>query len=598
MKAKNQVILALAASFVLFFLTMGVTNFTAERRLRGEAYKFAGEELKYHSSVTNVLFMSAEWAINTFLAAYADMDYTPSGDGSTFIVNHFVRSGSLKNFHEPDVVSSMTSLLSYYDCLSTASLIIKPGVLPACPEGYALMLEKPGFEKCNLLEHDDVFSSELFMSSQELSAYKVGRIFEGREKEWIYAVPLLGSDSQLIGEFWASMSLEYIDHFLDQYKTGDELVIGIVDSEGTVVSLNNSKYHCESLEEALKNEFGGDWDKYWTESLRDRLKDKEASRFDSDFEGVGSRSYICPVSGTPFYFVSVKSVERILKSVHRIMAYLFSLATISVIVFAFFLIFTFRRYRKENEVIQRMEGELDIASRIQRRILPENPSPDGIRFPENLDIFGYQSCAKSVGGDLYDYLVIDDRLFFCIGDVSGNGVPAALLMSEICSLFRYMAKHITDPQEIVRALNGSAMDSSEDRMICTMFVGILDLGTGMLEYCNAAHNPPITISDGSARYIRMKANLPLFAYDDYPYKKEFLQLSKGDRLFLYTDGLTEAKDKDDNFFGTGRTLEMVGSLGGASLQNIVSEIRERISEFSGDEGQYDDVTMLVIDYKI
>ena len=186
-----------------------------------------------------------------------------------------------------------------------------------------------------------------------------------------------------------------------------------------------------------------------------------------------------------------------------------------------------------------MESELRIARNIQMSMVPSMfPDVDG------LDMYASMTPAKEVGGDLYNYLQLDDKLYFCIGDVSGKGVPASLVMAIATRGFRTLALLGNTPAEIATRLNYELTDNNEESMFATMFICRLDLKTLRLEYCNAGHNPPI-IGNAEGQYTLLDAqetNAPIGLWPDLEYVGEEMDLHSGSMMLLYTDGLNEAEN--------------------------------------------------------
>lgn len=244
---------------------------------------------------------------------------------------------------------------------------------------------------------------------------------------------------------------------------------------------------------------------------------------------------------------------------------------------------------------ERIESELRIASEIQMGMIPKIFPP----FPERKDIDLYAKLipAKEVGGDLYDFFVQDGCLYFTVGDVSGKGVPASLLMAVTRSLFRNMASHLKSPAAIVSSLNDSLAESNESGMFVTLFVGVLDLKSGMLTYCNAGHNPPVrTETDGTAGFLDMIPNLPLGVIEGFPYQEQVEPFGRGAMLFLYTDGVTEAESPDKQLFSPERLLEVLGTLAGGSPDKVIAEVLQEIHAHASGAEQNDDITMLCLRY--
>jgi len=275
-----------------------------------------------------------------------------------------------------------------------------------------------------------------------------------------------------------------------------------------------------------------------------------------------------------------------------------SLAFLALVLSGLFAVF-FAAYRSVKNIWklseeriknQHIEDELAIARKIQMSLMPSKTSS----HVNTLNISGILKPAKYVGGDLYDYYVRDNKLFFCIGDISGKGVPAAMLMSIAHSLFRTLAAHIDQPENITQSINQSISDNNPDIMFITMFIGALDLGTGVVTYCNAGHNPPILIQSGRARYMDSADNLILGVDINADYTSRTLTLAPGDTLFLYTDGLTEAENPQKELFGEQNALDVAQKVSEQSADEQISAMVAAVNQFVGNAEQSDDLTMLAI----
>ena len=241
-----------------------------------------------------------------------------------------------------------------------------------------------------------------------------------------------------------------------------------------------------------------------------------------------------------------------------------------------------------------MESELSIAREIQMAMLPKGLS----QYPErdDIDIHASLTPAKAVGGDLYDFLIRDGRLYFCIGDVSGKGVPAALVMSMISTQFRSLSSSENSPEKIVSAINTSAEGRNDSMMFATLFVGILDLSTGVLSYCNAGHNAPV-VTGKEPRFLKVDANLPVAVESGWRYKGQHHTLAPGTTLLLYTDGLSEAENRDKDQFGEQRILDTLRQTKADTAETTVNALTDAVHRFVGKAEQSDDLTMLAIRFK-
>lgn len=240
---------------------------------------------------------------------------------------------------------------------------------------------------------------------------------------------------------------------------------------------------------------------------------------------------------------------------------------------------------------ERIESELNIARAIQMAMLPKVFPP----FLDRLDmnVYGLVEPAKEIGGDLYDFYVRNDKLFFAIGDVSGKGVPAALVMAMTRSLFRSVTAHEERADHIVMLMNDAMVEQNEQNMFVTFFVGVLDLTSGKLDYCNAGHNAPIL----HRQLMKVEHNLPLGIEAGYPYRSQQIQLKYNDVLFLYTDGLTEAENKQHELYGEERMMRVLASLIDSRPRDVVERMKADAVQFVNGAQQSDDLTMLCIRYQ-
>jgi sigma-B regulation protein RsbU (phosphoserine phosphatase) len=243
-----------------------------------------------------------------------------------------------------------------------------------------------------------------------------------------------------------------------------------------------------------------------------------------------------------------------------------------------------------------IESEIQVASGIQMGMLPKKfPT-----YPDRDDVQLYASLtpAKEVGGDLFDFYFRDEKLFFCIGDVSGKGVPASLFMAVTRAVFRTVSARESMPDHIMASLNKTMVDMNETNMFVTLFIGVLDLPTGRLHYCNAGHDAPLLVGAGVGM-LPCDSNIPVGVMDSWKYTLQEAQIFTGTTIFLFTDGLTEAEDATHAQF----RMERVNDVAAHALANHQQEPRQLIGvmadavhQFVGDAEQSDDLTLMAIQY--
>lgn len=283
---------------------------------------------------------------------------------------------------------------------------------------------------------------------------------------------------------------------------------------------------------------------------------------------------------------------------------LYAGSIIATIVILFLVIFVWRRnlHMKHLQVVhgklqdaydkleattkakERIESELRIARDIQMHMLPSV-------FPRrsDVDMYAMMTPAKEVGGDLYCYSLIDDLLYFCVGDVSGKGVPAAIFMAEVTRMFRTLVDGKLMPTAIASRLNHALLEDNEQSMFVTMFIGLINLKTGHMEYCNAGHNPPLL--DGE--YMNLEANVPIGLWPDVTFEGAEVSDMHGKTLFIYTDGISEAENTHQEQFGEARLQALLRRNLGDARQTSET-IHRAVEEFVGTAETSDDLTKMCI----
>ena len=301
--------------------------------------------------------------------------------------------------------------------------------------------------------------------------------------------------------------------------------------------------------------------------------------------------------------------QQVEMSKQRLMA----TAIAMILVFTFFIIYTLHKRNSTHKLAaaheelqkaydrleetttakERIESELRIARDIQMSMVP-NVSPDR----DGLDLYATMTPAKEVGGDLYGYLLIGDDLYFCVGDVSGKGVPASLFMAQATRLFRTLAAQKMMPAEIATRMNDALTENNERGMFVTMFLGLVNLESGRLDFCNAGHNPPVIYDQVKlGSFIEMESNAPIGLWPDLEYVGESIENIKGKPLFVYTDGLNEAENPNQEHFGDERMLEFLHHAHFKNAEELVETLKAEVERFRDGADPNDDMTMLCLKVK-
>ncbi|MBQ9462900.1 MAG: SpoIIE family protein phosphatase [Bacteroidales bacterium] len=406
-----------------------------------------------------------------------------------------------------------------------------------------------------------------------------------------YSVPITDRYGKIAAVFTADISLDWLTDLVGSVKVypsafsmmfsrSGKIMVGPVDS--IVMNKSISEMSSESKDSAVLGPLSRTILAGGTGSMPIELRGKKNYVYYSPVERTGwSMSIVIPDEEI---FGNIRKLGLVVKLLQLLGIAMLILILRSVIKSQV-------EFSQLEESKEKMEHELQIARDIQMSMLPKFFPP----FPErhDLDMCADLVSAKEVGGDLYDFYIRDERLFFCIGDVSGKGVPASLVMAVTRSLFRTVSAHEKSPQRIVTAMNESMSDMNENNMFVTFFCGVLDLTTGHLRYCNAGHNGPVILTDHKD-FLPVEPNLPLGIIAGMSFKEQETDLHYDDALFLYTDGLTEAENINHELFGEERMLAALS--GRRPSQEHLSNMQNAVAGFVGDAGQSDDLTMLFIHY--
>ena len=238
-----------------------------------------------------------------------------------------------------------------------------------------------------------------------------------------------------------------------------------------------------------------------------------------------------------------------------------------------------------------LNRELQIASNIQMAMVPHV-------FPsrEDVDVYAMMAPAREVGGDLYDFFIQDEKLYFCIGDVSGKGIPASLMMSVARAMFRILAKQGLSPAEIARQINDLASEDNEQMMFVTMFMASLDLQSGVLNYCNCGHNAPVLMPGRGKKphFLDCKPNMAIGIMGGFAFEGQTVANFRGKSLFVYTDGLNEAENAEHEQFGEDRMLFLLAEENFTNAQTTIETMHQAVTAHVNGAAQSDDLTMLCI----
>lgn len=408
-----------------------------------------------------------------------------------------------------------------------------------------------------------------------------------------YAMPLTDETGKTVAAFGLDLSTKGIVDTLNTKHNYPSTFFLLLTEDGKLISQPDSSHTERSDVDAV------------VRMINDSTSERESSitghskivTFYDKEKGKGY-AYYAFMRGRPHWQVVMvcydKEVYSKLYAMRRNML-LLMLGAFTLLGFILFRVYKYLKRLQESKLSrQRTENQLSIAKKIQSEMLPSQ----GINRPD-LEVDGKQITALEVGGDLFDYFIRDEKLYFCIGDVSGKGIPASLVMAVVHSMFRSLSMHESNPVHIMQGINETACEGNKTNMFVTMFIGVLDLPTGRLRYCNAGHDAPLLIG-GEVEPLPVDSNLPVGLFNDIKYTQQQCHLQDGNTLFLYTDGLTEANNASRQLYGMQRVLDTAQAirrrkeiLPGQFMESML----ESVAVFAQGAQQSDDLTMLVVHYR-
>ena len=406
-----------------------------------------------------------------------------------------------------------------------------------------------------------------------------------------FSMPVKDNNGEVAAILTADISLEWLTGLMGNIKVYPNAFSTVVSRSGQImVCPNESLVMNKSVDQfAAESDDSG-----VLKSINEAMLSGQEGEMAIHYHGERFRVYFAPVERTGWSLSIVVPEKDMFAGVRKVGGVVIILQLLGVVMIVIILRVTFRnqmKYKMLNTQKERMEKELEIAKGIQMSMIPKifPPYPDR----SDIDICASIVPAKEVGGDLFDFFILDEKLYFCIGDVSGKGVPASLVMAVTRSLFRTLAVHEKSPGRIVTAMNESMSDMNESTMFVTFFCGVLDTKSGHLRYCNAGHNAPVLLN-ATKSLLTVVSNIPLGIVTGAIFQEQETDLQYDDALFLYTDGITEAENIRHELFGEERMLNALSNLKGSRAH--IEEMQKAISVFVGNAPQSDDITMFIIHY--
>ncbi len=409
-----------------------------------------------------------------------------------------------------------------------------------------------------------------------------------------YVVPVHDRQGRVVAVLGADVSLDWLSTTINAHPIYPSSYNLMVSREGKMLACPMDKAVMRSYIAAAISEMGDST----ISRIGERMLAGESGVANVK-DGRGNHKFVfyAPIEGDAGWSMAVVCAsEEIFHSLRTVSLTLSLLMLVGLALLAYIVFRTIRGFNHLQVVSaekERMGSELRIANAIQMGMLPKTFPP----FPDRNDVelSGSLVPAKEVGGDLYDFFIRDEKLFFCVGDVSGKGVPASLVMAVTRSLFRSVSVREANPGRIVESMNTSMSEMNDSNMFVTLFVGVLDLPTGRLHYCNAGHCAPLLIGSGVGS-LPVDSNIPIGLMGDWNFVSQEAIVSPKTIIFLYTDGLTEAENAQHEQFGEVRMLKVARQEHYDNPAALIEQMTEAVGQFVSGAVQSDDLTMLALRY--
>ena len=417
--------------------------------------------------------------------------------------------------------------------------------------------------------------------------------FASGEQVVTYSVPLTDENGNVVAAFGIDMATQSIVDTLNMKHEEESTFFLLLTEDGCLVAQPDSthaKWEDVDTVVSLINDST-------VKRTRSASRHSKVITFTDGDDGSKAYIYYAFMRGQPHWqVVKVCYDDEVYSKLTRMRRnfILMMLAGFSLLGFILYRYNRNLRHLFESNLLkEHTDSELRVAQNIQSKMLPSQV----IRRPD-VDVSGVQVTAHEVGGDLYDYLIRDEKLYFCIGDVSGKGVPSSLVMAVVHSYFRTFSQNMSNPGQLMRSFNEAASQDNETNMFVTLFIGVLDLPTGRLRYCNAGHDAPLILNHG-VQPLPVNPNLPIGLFSDFTYVQQETVLPPDTMLLLYTDGLTEAADRQHRLFGLQRIIDVTQACveqGKYEPDELMAELYAQSVRFADGAQQSDDLTMLAIHY--
>ncbi len=628
--AFKQSLMILAAITIVFGLIFGIMSYKTQNMLNKMTVENGEETSRANVNYIDKLFNASKLIGEDLSHKLTDHPMTKS-DMDDFLLQSL--------FNARNLVPQVVAVVVAYE----------PGMGPETPKGEYMRLARFNHTDTKLVTGANYQDKEWYASTRDGKTSRWQEPFIGEfvpEPIAVYTVPLFKKDKNgedvLVGVLAVDMSIEFLKEEIGSIPVSNSGYALVTTAKNLAVAYPKELAQGKRNRDIIVREKRGqkliDFDR--------KGRDSSGLFIGTVADGEESAIYYTTINSTNWTFMVVWPIQKYLED-QSAMRRLFLLMALGGygIIFVIILLISFRvakplkelalaarklgrgnfdvaipKMKGRDEVaefawafsnmltelkdniekqkdMKRIERELDLARNIQLSMLP-GEERDENSDDDRHELAPFLLPAKEVGGDFYDFFKIDnDHLCVVIGDVSGKGVAAALFMMVARIILRTMTKNLKSVVDAFNKTNYALAKRNRLNMFVTVWAGIIDLRTGHIDFASAGHNPPaIRHKDGSVEFIPSKAGLVMAAMEDTVYKQQSYEMKKGDTLFLYTDGVTEATNSENKLFGDDRLLETIKKSGDLDTANTCTFVKKEIDKFVQDVPQFDDITMLAVKF--
>ena len=519
----------------------------------------------------------------------------------TAVKNHI--DDATRQLNSPDSMYNVVkSLVSLNPILTGSAISFVENYFPSEGKWFEAYAVRDSVGNINTMqlgsEDHDYFKSEFFTNPVKTGQGGWSEPYLDSEGAKMmlttYSEPIYDNDGKVVAVLDADISLDWLDDILKVEYAYPSSYHVLLSKSGHLMSVADKNFLMKTIPE-MGEVYGN---KTFAPLNEGMMSGKSGETQFIDKKGNKYMTFYMPVEGNTGWSIAIINSEKeIFGDFHKMRVTLLWLSIAGFVIFVLVIsraIINIRNLERITTEREKIRSELNVAREIQMGMLPKNETLEAVN--EKIDVAGSLDPAKEVGGDLYDFYIRDHYLYFCIGDVSGKGVPASLFMTVGRSLFRTLSSEIQEASKIMTSINRTLSEINESNMFITLFLGVLNLETGRLNYSNAGHDAPVILDGNGVSELKVIPNLPLGIFSDFDYTDQTVQLRKDSLIFLYTDGLTEAMNSNKEEFGEKRMFSLLKEIysqnSGITPKLLLKEVRKNVNEFVGKAEQSDDLTML------